>query len=134
MMAYINLLDNPFLGNIFPPPRDVHLPILKQILALLKERQEKVLEGGKQGLGILKGIIKDHRKHLTCLTRNMASHYIITYTDVNIAHLVIVTGTDNHAVVSGLLTREQSISNQCIVPKDWNWKIPLSREQQNSLI
>jgi hypothetical protein len=42
------------LAKVPPPPRDMQLPIIKQIVALLKERQEKSIKEGKLGRGVLK--------------------------------------------------------------------------------
>jgi hypothetical protein len=90
------------LSKVTPPKRDVHLPILKLSVALLKEWREKVMEGGQKGHGILKWLIEEHIQHFPWLTRNMLNHYIITYTDDNIVSLDIVTGTNTQTVVSGL--------------------------------
>jgi hypothetical protein len=60
------------------------------------------MEDGKKVHGILKGSIEEHIKHFPWLTRNMVSHYIITYMDDNIISMVVVTGTDNQTSVSGL--------------------------------
>jgi hypothetical protein len=78
------------------------IPILKRIVALLKERREKVMEGGKKGRGILKGLIEEHVQHFPWITRNMVDHYIVTYTDDNIMPLEIDTSIKNQTVVSGL--------------------------------
>jgi hypothetical protein len=51
------------LAKVPPPPRDMQLPILKRIVALLNDRREKVMEGGKKGCGVLKGLIEEHIKH-----------------------------------------------------------------------
>jgi hypothetical protein len=84
-----------------PPPRDVQIPILKLIVALLKERREKVTEGGKKGCGISKGLIEEHVQHFPWLTQNMVDHYIVTYTENNLLPLEIDT-TNTQTVVSGL--------------------------------
>jgi hypothetical protein len=89
------------LARVPPPSRDIQIPILKRIVALLKERQEKVMEGGKKGCGILKGLIEEHLQHFPWLTRNMVDHYIATYTDDNLVHLEIDTSINNQTVVSG---------------------------------
>jgi hypothetical protein len=60
------------------------------------------MEEGKKGHGVLKGLIEEHIRHFTWLTRNMVSHYIITFIDKNIVPLVIATFTKNQTVVSGL--------------------------------
>jgi hypothetical protein len=75
------------LSRVPPPSRDMQIPILKRIVALLKERREKVMEGDKKGRGILKGLIDEHVQHFPWLTRNMVDHYIVTYTDDN--HVVL---------------------------------------------
>jgi hypothetical protein len=80
----------------------MQIPILKRIVVLLKERREKVMEGGKKGRGILKGLIEEHVQHFPWLTWNMADHYIVTYTDDNLAPLEIDTNINNQTVVSGL--------------------------------
>jgi hypothetical protein len=80
----------------------MQLPILKRIVALLKERRKKLLESGNKGRGILKGIIEEHITNFPWLARNMVSHYIITYTEDKLVPLVIVTSTSNQTVVSGL--------------------------------
>jgi hypothetical protein len=80
----------------------MQIPILKRIIALLKERREKVMEGGKKGRGILKGLIEEHVQHFPWITRNMVDHYIVTYTDDNLVPLEIDTSINNQTVVSGL--------------------------------
>jgi hypothetical protein len=62
------------LARVPPQSRDMQIPILKRIVALLKERREKVMEGGKKGCGILKGLIEEHVQHLPWITRNMVDH------------------------------------------------------------
>jgi hypothetical protein len=90
------------LARVPPPSRDMQVPILKRIVALLKERQEKVMEWGKKGRGILKGLIEEHVQHFPWLTRNMVDHYIVTYTDDKLVPLEIDTSINNQTVVSGL--------------------------------
>jgi hypothetical protein len=58
----------------------MQLTILKRIVALLKERKEKVMEmGGKKGRGLIKALLVDHLPHFPWLTRNVLDHYILTY-------------------------------------------------------
>jgi hypothetical protein len=90
------------LARVPPSSRDMQVPILKLIVALLKERREKVMEEGKKGRGILKGLIEEHVQHFPWLTRNMVDHYIFTYTDDNIVPLEIDTSINTQTVVSGL--------------------------------
>jgi hypothetical protein len=88
------------LARVPPPPRDMQIPILKRIVALLKER-----EGGKKGRGILKGLIEEHVHHFPWLTWNMVDYYIVTYTYDNLVPLDIDTSINNQtavSVVSGL--------------------------------
>jgi hypothetical protein len=90
------------LARVPPPSRDMQIPILKRIVALLNERREKVMGGGKKGRGILKGTIEEHVQHFPWLTRNMVDHYIVTYMDDNLVPLEIDTSINNQTVVSGL--------------------------------
>jgi hypothetical protein len=90
------------LARVPHPSRDMQIPILKQIVALLKERREKVMEGGNKGRGIFKGLIEEHVQHFPWLTRNIVDHYIITYTDDNLVPLEIDTSINNQTLVSGL--------------------------------
>jgi hypothetical protein len=90
------------LTRVPPPSRDMQVPILKRIAALPKERREKVMEGGKKGRGILKGLIEQNVQHFPWVTRNMVDHYIVTYTDDNLVPLEIDTSINNQTVVSGL--------------------------------
>jgi hypothetical protein len=66
------------LAKLAPPPRDMQLPIITLIVALLKERREKAIEEGKTGRGILKELMQERIIHFPWLTRNMVSHYMIT--------------------------------------------------------
>jgi hypothetical protein len=79
----------------------MQIPILKRIVALLKERREEAMEGGKKGRGILKRLIEEHVRHFSWLTRNMVDHFIATYTDDNLVPLEIIT-TNNQTEVSVL--------------------------------
>jgi hypothetical protein len=90
------------LAKVATPPREMQLPIIQQIIVLLKERQEKAMEEGKIGRGMLKELVQEHMIHFYWLTRNMVSHYMINYTDDNLVPLEIVTGMNNQTVVSGL--------------------------------
>jgi hypothetical protein len=80
----------------------MQIHILKRIAALLKERREKLVEGGKKGCGILKGLIEEHVQHFPLLTRNFVDHNIVTYTDDNLVPLEIDTSINNQTVVSFL--------------------------------
>jgi hypothetical protein len=62
------------LARVSRPPRDMQIPILKRIVSLLKERREKVKEGGKKGHDILKGLIEEHMQHFPWLAQNMVDH------------------------------------------------------------
>jgi hypothetical protein len=90
------------IAKVATPPREMQLPIIHRIAALTKERQEKAIEEGNIGRGMLKELVQDHMIHFPWLTRNMVSHYMINYTGDNLVPLEIVTGTNNQIVVSGL--------------------------------
>jgi hypothetical protein len=84
------------------PPREMQLPIIQRIVALLKERREKAIEEVKIGCGMLKELVQEHMIYFPWLTWNMVSHYMINYTDDNLVPLEIVTDMNNQTVVSGL--------------------------------
>jgi hypothetical protein len=67
----------------------MQLSILKRIVAMLKERREKVQESGKKGHGLIESLIEEHLPHLPWLTRNMVHHYITTYTGENLVPTLI---------------------------------------------
>jgi hypothetical protein len=89
------------LAKVATPPREMQLPIIKRILALLKEQREKAIKEGKIGHGMLKKLVREHMIHFPWLTRNMVSHYMINYNDDNRVPLEIFT-MNNQTVVSGL--------------------------------
>jgi hypothetical protein len=90
------------LAKVASPPREMQLPIIQKIVALLKERRDKAIKEGKIGRGMLKELVQEHMIHLPWLTRNMVSQYMINYTDDNLVPPEIITGMNNQTVVSGL--------------------------------
>jgi hypothetical protein len=51
-------------SKVGTPPRDMQLPILKLIAALLKERKDKALEmGGNKGRVLIKALLVKHLPH-----------------------------------------------------------------------
>jgi hypothetical protein len=90
------------LAKVATSPRDMQLPIIQRIVALLKQRRQKAIEEGNIVRAMLKELVQEHMIHFPWLTWNMVSHYMINYTDDNIVPLEIVNGMNNQTVVSGL--------------------------------
>jgi hypothetical protein len=62
------------------PSREMQLPTLKHIVALLKRQKAITIETmGKKGKGILKELMDKHIKQFPCLTRSMMNHCSIAY-------------------------------------------------------
>jgi hypothetical protein len=90
-------------NKVPPPPRDMQLPILQQIVEVLKDRRERVLSTtGNRVRGLFQSISSEHIRHFPWLTRHMVNHYIATHPYGQTIGRVIVTHTNNQTVVSGL--------------------------------
>jgi hypothetical protein len=101
------------LAKVVTPPREIQLPIIQRIVALLKERREKAIKEGNIGCGILKELVQEHMIYFPWLTWNMVSHYMINYTDDSLVPLETFTGMNNEIAITtptGTTTTQESVS------------------------